>query len=324
MRAATVHELRQHTLEAASWDRGSCPASQKELSTLIDAATLAALLDEQRNDATFCAHLALQAVPGAGAWLTAPPVDDGRELDPPLFQIALKRRLRVPVYEVDDFCPRCGSVKDKWGDHALTCSCNGERNIRHNSVRDILYEEALEASLRPEREKAGLLPARPTSDGAPERPLLNGRRPADVWLPRGASGRPEALDFAVSSGMRSDLFRLSAVDPGLAFVQYERYKRNYDNTEQSCSAAGFRFVPIIFEAHGGGWSPTARGLVDWVARQLAARTQEEPGSTSLRIAQRISCALQKENARAILARVGEPAAQQPVPADWDAVFREAA
>jgi len=204
------------------------------------------------------------------------------------------------------------------------CPCNGERTIRHNRVQDIIYEESQEASLRPEREKAGLLPARPTSGGAPKRPLVNGRRPADVWLPRGASGRPEALDFAVTSGMRSDLFRLSAVDPGAAFEHYERFKRNFDSTEELCSAAGFRFVPIVFEAHGGGWSPMARGLVDWVARQSAARNQEEPGSASLRIAQRISCALQRENARAILARAGEPGAQQPLSADWDSVFKEMA
>ena len=191
MRDATEQGLKQQILEAASWERGSCPASQKELSFLIDAAALTSLLEENRSDAAFCAHLALQAVPGAGAWFTAPPVDDGREIDAPLFQVALKRRLRVPVYDKDDFCPRCGQVKDKWGDHALVCPCHGERTIRHNCVRDILYESQ-EAGLRPEREKVGLLPARPVSDGAPDKPLVNGRRPADARLPRGASGRSEA------------------------------------------------------------------------------------------------------------------------------------
>ena len=132
------------------------------------------------------------------------------------------------------------------------------------------------------------------------------------------------MDFAVTSGMRSDLFRISAVDPGTAFEHYERHKKNHLNTEQLCTAAGIRFVPLVLEAHGGGWSPMTRGFVDWVARQLAARSQEEPGSTSLRIAQRISCALQTENARAVLARMGEPVAQQPGTADWDTAFRELA
>ena len=81
-------------------------------------------------------------------------------------------------------------------------------------MRNVCYEEALEAGLRPEREKAGLLPERPSADGAPVNG--NGRRPADVWLPRGASGKGEALDFAVSSGMQSELFHPSAETPGLA------------------------------------------------------------------------------------------------------------
>ncbi len=30
-------------------------------------------------------------------WLRAPPVDDGREIDPPMFQVALERRLGVQL-----------------------------------------------------------------------------------------------------------------------------------------------------------------------------------------------------------------------------------
>ena len=47
MGAATEHELKQQALEAASWDRSSCPASHKELSLLIGAAVFAGLLDKQ-------------------------------------------------------------------------------------------------------------------------------------------------------------------------------------------------------------------------------------------------------------------------------------
>ena len=289
---------------------------------MIDAAAQARLLEQEQHDAAFCAHVALNCLPGAAAWLTAPPVDDGRELDAPLFRVALKRRLRAPVYAGDDFCPCCGQVRDKWGDHALTCPCNSERTVRHNVVRDICYEEASECGQRPEREKVGLLPARPDADGAPQKTLVNGRRPADVWLPRGCSGGAEASDFAVTSGMRSDLFRASVEAPGLAFEQYERFKRNYCNTQELCTAAGFRFVPVVFEAHAGGWSPMARGLFDWIAREAAARQHEDPGSVSLRIAQRISVALHRENARAILMRDTEPESQAAPLGHWDSVFSE--
>ena len=70
-----------------------------------------------------------------------------------------------------------------------------------------MFQEAIDAGIHAEREKAGLLPGRPPEDGIPINP--NGRRPADVWLRRGMHGTQEALDFAVTSGMRSDTRRNS-------------------------------------------------------------------------------------------------------------------
>ena len=72
---------------------------------------------------------------------------------------------------------------------------------------------------------------------------------------------------------------------------------------------------MILEAHGGGWSGTFRGVIDWVARSAAAAHHEEPAAVALRIAQRISSSLQRENARAVLRR---QALQDPEPqASWE-------
>ena len=96
--------LRAKTLEAAVVDLDT-KISQKHLSNLIDAASKQSLIQSEHADAFFQAHMALCSLPSAGAWLTATPADDAREMDAPLFQVALKRKLRVPVYEVDSFCP---------------------------------------------------------------------------------------------------------------------------------------------------------------------------------------------------------------------------
>ena len=63
----------------------------------------------------------------------------------------------------------------------------------------------------------------------------------------------------------------------------------------------------------------ARGVLDWVSRQVAAVQQEEVHVVSLRIAQRISCTLHRENARAVLKRstAVDPSAQ-PHPSGWEA------
>ena len=100
-------------------------------------------------------------------------------------------------------------------DHALVCPRKGDRTLRHNALRNTLFNLASMASLRPEKEKAGLLPDRPQSD---ELHLGHcGRRPADIWLPQGASGGGEAWDFAATSGMQPALFRPAVDEPGLVF-----------------------------------------------------------------------------------------------------------
>jgi hypothetical protein len=302
--ADTENELRAEVLEGASWERGGASVSQKELSGFLDAAALAHLKAGQSQDAAFQAHLALCAMPGAGAWLTAFPVEDGREIDAPLFRVALKRRLRAPVFDRDGFCPCCGGVMDRWGDHAIACACGGDRTIRQNAIRDVCFDEAIGGGLRPEREKGGLIPPRPEADDLPiPTSASGGRRPADVWLPRGSKGRGEALDFAVTSAMRGDVFRQTATAPEAVFANYEHHKRQYLDTGQQCEAAGFAFVPMVLEAHAGVWSPTARGMLDWIARQSAATRDEAHHTCSLRIAQRTSCTLHRENARAVLRRM---------------------
>ena len=70
------------------------------------------------------------------------------------------------------------SVLGKFGGHALVCACEDSHTIRHNAVRNLCFEDAIAAGMRPEREKAGLLPARPQADGLPS--LGPGRRLADV------------------------------------------------------------------------------------------------------------------------------------------------
>ena len=282
---------------------------------MVDCSLQQQVLQEHGGDPIFAAHMALAGLPGAGAFLTAPPVDDGREIDAPLFQVVLKRRLRAPVFEAEFPCPMCGEIMDRWGDHALTCSCNGDRTVRHNAIRNVCYEEAVEASLRPEREKAHLFPQRPISNGLPS--SNGGRRPDDVWLPRGSTGKGEALDFAVTSGLQSELVVPVADTPGLVFQRYEQFKRSYKGTASSCETQGFAFVPMVVEAHGGGWSPLARATLDWISRQQAICHNESPTAVSLRVAQRISCTLHKENARAILRRTAVvPEASFP-PSGWE-------
>ena len=59
---------------------------------------------------------------------------------------------------------------------------------------------------------------------------------------------------------------------------------------------------MVLEAHGGGWHSGLRAATDWISKNSGAINQESTALTSLRIAQRIACSLQRENARAVLRR----------------------
>lgn len=297
---AAETEVRAKLLEPDSWTMGERDSSQKYISSMIDAKKTEDFRSDQSIPQSYKCHLRLNALLGSGAWITAPPASDGRDICSSLFKTTLKRRLRVPISDHDFFCPCCGEVMDRFGDHALVCACKGSRTVRHNAVRNVVYEEALAAGIRAQKEKTGLLPSRPAEDGI--QGDQGARRPADVWVPHEASPQGEAWDFACTSGMRTDRLIRVGEDPATIFEDYEQYKRSYKNTDRECQGAGITFRPLVIEAHGGGWSSELSKVVGRIASLRAAVTGEESGHVALRIAQRISCTLQRENARAVLAR----------------------
>ena len=95
-----------------------------------------------------------------------------------------------------------------------------------NRFRNVMYEESLRGGMVVEKEKANLLPGRPTDDGIKEEG--DARRPADIWWKGGKEGRNEAWDFAATSGMRADRVGNGGSDQkgvGAIILDYEKFKR---------------------------------------------------------------------------------------------------
>ena len=128
----------------------------------------------------------------------------------------------------------------------------------------------------------------------------SGRRPADVYLPRWKRGTPAALDFAVSSGLRAEVLAASAHDASAAPSAYEDHKRSYLNTEESCHTDGITFLPIVAEALGGGWGPTACKVWAELAKVKSLLTGELESTVASQLYQSLGLILHRENARAIL------------------------
>ena len=80
------------------------------------------------------ATLRSQSGPQAAAWLTAVPTSPATTLSPVLFQICLRRRLRLPLLLSNRRCEGCGAPLDDLGDHRAACSVSGRLRRRAKPI----------------------------------------------------------------------------------------------------------------------------------------------------------------------------------------------
>ena len=255
--------------------------------------------------------MSLLKMDSAGIWLHAIPSEAlGTKVAPNLYIPMLQRRLRMPVFDDPFFCPLCDGVMDIWGDHALTCACGGDRTKRHNLVRNAGVRLATTAGWRPEPEKPGLLRPRPTQgnrceDGSEGREDGRGpeaRRPADIFVPRWDLGGSAALDFAVTSGLRTDMLEQTAADGCSGILAYEHFKNSYLDTATHCASEGVKFIPMVVEAHSGAWGPNASKVWLRLGKAISIISGESTALEALRAKQNLGLILHRETARAILRR----------------------
>ena len=154
----------------------------------------------------------------------------------------------------------------------------------------------------------------------------DGRRPADVYLPCWRVGRPVALDFAASSGLRVGSLGRSAIpDAGqlystAAAEDYAGRKRAFLNTEVHCNEEGFDFVAMVVEASGGGWTADARRVWYEIARTAARLTGDLVASKLEQYHQALPIPLHRANAIAIHRRTPVVFAVSPAVAAAEAVL----
>jgi hypothetical protein len=74
-------------------------------------------------------------------------------------------------------------------------------------------------------------------------------------------------------------------------------------TLQACATEGLQFIPLVVEACGGGWGPTALKTWRFLSAAIAARTSESSSVELQRLLQALGIALHRENARAIMRRL---------------------
>ena len=175
-------------------------------------------------------------LPHSSAWLAAPPIP-AIELSAKEFQISVKYRLGIAVYDPERKCPYCKSgILDTFGDHAAAYHGRGDAIARHDRIRDRIASASSAANLCPVLEKRNLI-------------AENNSRPGDVYLPSWKSGQSAALDITVTSSLQLNIISHPAQKSGYAIEAAE--VRKYAQYENSCAQQRILFVPLAIEVLGG-------------------------------------------------------------------------
>ena len=113
---------------------------QKGISQAIDTAGY----EHRKRQASlgYRATLLSEAELGARAFLLAAPSTlKNTSVEPAEFVEEVRARLCIPAAADDCWCPLCDMVLDAQGFHPGSCAAGGERTLRQNSVRDLVFDE---------------------------------------------------------------------------------------------------------------------------------------------------------------------------------------
>ena len=150
-------------------------ASQKALSSMIEARSYSEVMASDQVEVHGKAHLVLNRNPGAGAWVTSHPNSPDTHLPAHLFTVSHQRRLRMAIWDEDSICPLRGQAQD--------------RTLTRATESVVMWCDS--CSQAPVKDKPGLLPPRDPDDGGSPPPA-----PAPAVRPRVCGASVMALSKA--------------------------------------------------------------------------------------------------------------------------------
>ena len=116
------------------------PLQCHSLSRSVDEACFSSLL-ESAPDAHSKALALSSSIPHAGDWLNMVPSSAlCLHLLDCEFRVCLRYWLGLQMFVDGTQCSVCHTVADPYGDHHIGCGGNGDRILRHNSLRDAFFQ----------------------------------------------------------------------------------------------------------------------------------------------------------------------------------------
>ena len=238
------------------------------------------------------ARLLTVASKEAGVWLTALPISLGLRMDDEVIRIAVGLRLGVALC-VAHCCQHCGSDVNEMGTHGLSCRFSSGRFFRHAAINDTIKRSLNAAKIPCQLEPNGFF----RSDG---------NRPDGATMVPWSGGKVLVWDATCPDTLAPSYSSLATREAGVVAEEAERRKKvKYSHLESSyCS------IPVAVETLGV-FGPEARGLVKDLGRRIAHTTLEPLSTHYLR--QRISVAVQRGNAVAILSSISSTGGKLDAP-----------
>ena len=162
----------------------------------------------------------------------------------------------------------------------LGCSGNGDRTLRHNSLRDAFFSAANTVALAPTMEVPALIPGTSSWPGNIHRPF---------WK----RGQPAALDVTVISTIQKETVLGASSYQGFSLRVGEERKMEFH--AEACRAVGLIFIPLVVETLGGWYEESVHTLKS-TGKLQGQQLGISPAETTRQLFQRLAISLWKENA----------------------------
>jgi hypothetical protein len=240
----------------------------------------------------------------AGSWLNAIPKYYAFRLKPEEMRTALRLRLGLehPCIFTQLRCSGCDKrIVDAQGIHCLTCTSGGnELWLRHQQMLHCMHDATRTTGKFSRIEELhGLLPPKQNNGRTTE--LV----PDQLVEGLGRDGKDVLTDLTVICPVASSYIRFGSQELGAA-KEREKEKNNHGYLAAS-TAVGKEFVPLAFEVFGA-WGPAAQQFFNDLKRIMDNKLPKDcqhtwtSSSWASYHSQKVSIALQRGNAQAILMR----------------------
>jgi hypothetical protein len=223
---------------------------------------------------------------GGQFWGATPNKLNGTVLSNLQFATVMRVCMNLPVSRGEN-CVCCGISGDPMGYHSL--SCNGKGGgmwSRHRGICLKLLQLLKRAEIVAVDEAKGLF-----EDSA--------ERPADILIPVGENGVPQAVDVTVVHSCNSSSRAAALHDP--EHVLKSAVQKKYAHYREKCTALGMKFTPFAVDVYGQLHSESIR-ILERIAQFIAANSGEEYSKTLRGIKVEIQATLYKQVAQMIQLR----------------------